>query len=53
MIDDEADFGNITDDLEEVKTAAKFHLKAQAKSRKASFPSRSLSPNPCVEKTAE
>ncbi|PNT66400.1 hypothetical protein BRADI_3g11035v3, partial [Brachypodium distachyon] len=47
------DFGNITDDLEEVKTAAKFHLKAQAKSRKASFPSRSLSPNPCVEKTAD
>lgn len=52
MIDDEADFGNITD-ATEGQAAAKFRPKARAKPRKTSLPSRSLAPHPTVESTDE
>uniref|UniRef100_A0A0E0D9C5 Myb-like domain-containing protein n=1 Tax=Oryza meridionalis TaxID=40149 RepID=A0A0E0D9C5_9ORYZ len=52
MIDDEADFGNITD-ATEGQAAAKFRPKARAKPCKTSLPSRSLAPHPTVESTDE
>lgn len=53
MIDDEANFGDITDAPAEVEAAAKFHPNVRGKLRKKSVPSRSVVPNRTVETSDE
>ncbi|XP_048543918.1 uncharacterized protein LOC125522918 [Triticum urartu] len=54
MIDDEANFGDITDAPAEAEAAAKFHPnKLRGKLRKKSVPSRSVVPNRTVETSDE
>lgn len=53
MIDEEADFGDITDALVEAQGAAKFHPKVRAKPRKPSVPSKPGVPIRSVETTSE
>ncbi|KAM0874410.1 hypothetical protein ACQ4PT_037458 [Festuca glaucescens] len=53
MIDDEADFGDITDVPAEAQAAPKFRPKVRAKPRKPSVPSRPVVPNRSVETSSE
>ncbi|XP_047095018.1 uncharacterized protein LOC124707413 isoform X3 [Lolium rigidum] len=53
MIDDEFDFGDITDAPAEVQAAPKFRPNMRAKPRKPSVPSRPVVPNRSVETSSE
>ncbi|XP_051210079.1 uncharacterized protein [Lolium perenne] len=53
MIDDEFDFGDITDAPAEVQAAPKFRPNVRAKPRKPSVPSRPVVPNRSVETSSE
>ncbi|KAE8786032.1 Transcription factor TFIIIB component B'' [Hordeum vulgare] len=53
MIDDEANFGDITDAPAEAEAAVKFHPKVRGKLQKKSVPSLSVVPNRTVETSDE